>query len=82
MNVDIYTLWAALKLEDPSPWMVAAEDEFSWEGNPDRCERVFQQARELCDEKDLDYREVTIEVDIDDIVRCFESGRVSGSVKQ
>lgn len=80
MKLTIWTLWASMRGEEPSPWMVAAEDEYSWEGNPERCEKVFQDARDLCDKNEWDYREVKIEVDINQIAKCFESGDIKGEV--
>jgi hypothetical protein len=75
----IYTLWASLR-EDPGPWMVAAEDQHSWEGNPERCEAAFQAARDECDKNDWAYREIEILVDYEKIVACFESGVVEAEV--
>ena len=80
MKVTIYTLWASMKGEEISPWMIAAEDEYSYEGDPDRCDRVFQSARDLADRNSWDYREVQIEVDIEAVAKCFESGVVGGAV--
>lgn len=81
MNWNVYTLWASMKGEDPSPWMVAAEDEGSWEGDPDRCEHVFQTARELCDRSGWDYREVTITVPWDEVSALFEAGSIEATVE-
>jgi hypothetical protein len=81
MRFSVYTLWASMKGEEPSPWMVAAEDEASWEGDPDRCERVFQTARDLCDRNNWDYREITLKVDFDAIAKCFEVGDVDAEVE-
>jgi len=80
MKLTIYTMWASMKGSEPSPWMIAAEDEYSWEANPDRCDRVFQEARELADRNEWDYREVKVEVDADAIYKCFESGTTAGVV--
>jgi len=82
MKHRVYTLWAAMKGEqDFSPWMVAAEDEFSWQGDPDRCERVFQTARNLCDRNNWAYREVELSFDYNAVARCFESGEVDAEVE-
>jgi hypothetical protein len=80
VKIEIWTLWAAMKGGDPSPWMIAAEDEYSWEGDPDRCERVFQEARDLADRNEWEYREVKISVEISEIAACFEHGSIEGEV--
>lgn len=81
MKTNVYTLWASMKGTEPAPWMIAAEDENSWEGDPDRCERVFQDARDKCDYNGWDYREVTIKVDWNAVAKCFETGEVDGEVE-
>ena len=80
MRHTVYTIWASMKGEEPSPWMLHAEDEYSWEGDPDRCEKAFQDARNLADKNDWDYREVEIKVDYAKIAACFENGVVEGEV--
>jgi len=76
----VYTLWASLK-EEASPWMLVGEDEFSWEGDPDRCEKAFQDAQNLCDENEWDYREVTLLIDYKAVVKCFDSTEVEADVE-
>jgi hypothetical protein len=82
MLVTVYTLWASMKGEEPSPWMIAAEDEFSWEGNPERCEAVFDEARQLADRNGWDVREVNLEVDLDLVHERFEPGKADGIVTE
>jgi hypothetical protein len=82
MKVRVYTMWASLKgTGEASPWMIAAEDEFSWEGDPDRCERVFQTARDLADRNEWDYREVTLHVDFHAVAKCFMPNDVEVEVE-
>lgn len=81
MTVTIYTLWASMRDSEPSPWMLAAEDEYSWEGDPDRCDKVFADARAVAERNDWDVREVRITVDIDAICERFECGATEGTVE-
>ncbi len=81
MTYSIFCLYASLKDEpEPSPWLIAAEDEFAWEGDPDRCEAVFKVARDLGDRSGWDVREVTLTVDIDAVCKAFEPVEVEASV--
>lgn len=68
----IYTLWATMKGEEPAPWLIAAEDESSWEGDPARCETVFSEARELADRNGWDVREVNLSVPFSDLDEAFQ----------
>lgn len=81
MKWNLFTLWASPKGEEPSPWMVAAEDENSWEADPDRCERVFQTARDLCERNSWDCREVTLTFDCDAVAARFAVGEVAAEVE-
>lgn len=79
MKVKVYTLWASMKdEEDPSPWMIAAEDEFSWEGDPQRCEQVFAEARRRHDSSEI--REITLEVEWDAVAAAFLPAEVAAEV--
>ena len=72
----VYTLWASMKDDEPGPWMIAAEDEYSWEGDPDRCEKVFADARKLAERNDWEVREITLRFDYAAIVAPFEPTEV------
>lgn len=77
----IYTLWASLK-EDPGPWLIAAEDDHAWEGDPDRCEAAFKAAREKAEKDNFEVREITVLVPYENIVRAFEVPEVDGLVEE
>lgn len=76
----VYTLWASMK-EDPAPWMIAAEDEFSWEGDPDRCEAAFKVARDKAEADDYEVREVTLLIDYGQVMRAFEPAEIEAEVE-
>jgi hypothetical protein len=78
----VYTLWATLKEEDTAPWMIAAEDEFAWEGNPERCEAVFKEARTLADQNGWDVREIEIALPYAQIITAFSVPTITGEVYQ
>lgn len=59
----IYCLFASLKGEEPGPWLIAAEDEYAWEGDEARCKAVFEKARAEAEESGWDVREVVLLVD-------------------
>ena len=82
MSHQIYTLWAAVPEEDPGPWMIAAEDEFSWEGDPDRCETEFKQAREKAEEAGWRVVEVTLRVDYGRVAEAFRATEVAAEVSE
>lgn len=77
---NVYCLYASLK-EDVGPWLIAAEDEYSWEGNPERCEAVFQQARDEAAVNNWEVREVTLLVDLGAIYKAFEPTEVQAEVE-
>lgn len=81
MTYEIYALYASLQGE-AAPWMVAAEDEYSWEGDPDRCEREFQEWRDKAKENDWDVREITLTVDMNKIIKAFEVPHIEVEVKE
>lgn len=81
MNVRVFTLWASMKGEEPAPWMIAAEDEFSWEANGDRCDRVFADAKALAERNGWDVREITLVVNGDVIYGEFEPLEVQVEVE-
>jgi hypothetical protein len=78
--VNIYTLWASMKGEDVSPWMLAAEDEFSWEANPGRCERAFSEARALAERNGWEVREITLTANLDAVCAAFEPAEIAADV--
>jgi hypothetical protein len=82
MNYHVYCLYAAMKDEDPSPWMIAAEDEYSWEGDPDRCEAVFAEARKQAESAGYVVREITLIVDISAIYKAFEPVEVPTTTEE
>ena len=73
----IYTLWARLP-GDEGAWMIAAEDEWCWEGDPDRCEAKFREAREREERNGNVVREVWINVDQEVIEERFRPGDTAG----
>lgn len=81
-SLSIYTLWASMKCEDePAPWMIAAEDEHSWEGNPERCDKVFAEAKALAERNDWDVREVVLSVSLEAICAAFLPTRIEAHVE-
>lgn len=78
----VYTLFAQLKGEDSGVWMIAAEDEFSWEGDPDRCEAVFRDARHRADKNGWEVREIEVSLPYDQIDAAFASPSIVGEVSQ
>lgn len=76
---NIYTLWARLP-NDEGAWMIAAEDEYCWEGDPARCEQKFKEARETHERSGFDVREVWIEVDHERIEVAFRPTQVTAEV--
>ena len=69
-----------MKGEEPLPWMIAAEDEFSWEGDGDRCEKVFADARALAEKNGWDVREITLVVDGAKVCGAFEPVEIDAEV--
>lgn len=82
MTYTIYCLYASMRDDEPSPWMIAAEDEYAWEGNPERCEAVFKAARQLADRNDWDVREIELTVDLDAIYAAFNPTSVQATAKK
>lgn len=80
MKHHVYTLWASMK-EEAAPWMIAAEDEYAWEGNPDRCEAEFKAAREKAERDGFDVREVTLLLDYGPVAKAFEPAEVEADVE-
>lgn len=76
----IYTLWASVK-DEAAPWMIAAEDEYAWEGNPERCAAIFKVARANAEHSDFDVREVTLLIDYGAVMRAFEPVETEVSVR-
>lgn len=77
MTYRIFCLYASMKgEEEPSPWLIAAEDEYSWEGDEDRCEAVFKAAREEAEKNGWEVREVTLLASIDAIAKAFNPTEV------
>jgi hypothetical protein len=81
MRYRIFCLYASLKGEEPGPWLIAAEDEYAWEGAPERCEGVFAAARELAERNDWDVREISILVPMDAVYTAFESPEIAATVE-
>lgn len=76
----VYTLWASTR-EDPAPWLIAAEDEYAWEGDPDRCEASFKVARDNAERQDFEVREVTLLIDYSEVARAFGPAEVEAKVE-
>ena len=75
----IYTLWARLP-NDEGAWMIAAEDEWSWEGNPDRCRASFHLARSNAEREGNAVREIELLVDQEQIEAAFRPVEVGATV--
>lgn len=73
----IYTLWARLP-NDEGAWMIAAEDEWCWEGDPERCEQKFKEAREKVEADGNIVREVWINIDQQLVEERFSPGQIDG----
>ncbi len=71
----VYTLWAAIEDEPGSAWMIAAEDEPSWEGDPARCEAVFAEAKRRLG-GGYTFREITLLVDYRFVDAAFRTPEV------
>lgn len=71
----IYTLWARLP-DDEGAWMIAAEDEYSWEGDPDRCETKFKAAKDEAERLGYIVREVWVKVDQNVIEGAFDPAKL------
>ena len=67
---NIWTLWASLP-QEVAPWMIAAEDEASWEGDPTRCEAEFKAARKRAEASGYIVREITLSVDMSELDKAF-----------
>lgn len=79
--ISVYTLWVALK-EDPSSfWMLKARDEFSWEGDPDDCEKEFSTAKKQADADGLIWREITLKVPGASVESAFEASQIEVTVE-
>lgn len=77
----VYTLWASMKGDDSGAWMIAAEDEFAWEGDPERCEGVFKAARTEAESQDFEVREVTLLLDYGTVMAAFEPTETEAEVE-
>jgi hypothetical protein len=81
MTYSIFCLYASIQGEtEPSPWLIAAEDEYAWEGDPERCEAVFKKARDDAERNGWDVREVTLNSDINAICKAFEPAEIDATV--
>jgi hypothetical protein len=80
VNYRIYCLYASMK-DDPGPWLIAAEDEYAWEGDPDRCEASFKKVRDEARSCDWDVREVTLLVNVDQVCKAFEAPEVKAIIE-
>lgn len=72
--VKVYCLFATMAGdEDPSPWLLCAVDEHSWEGGADGNygESEFGKARALAEKNGWQVREVWFEVDYASVARAF-----------
>ncbi len=86
MATSIICLFASLREEDePGPWLIAAEDEFAWEGNSQRCEAVFEKARKEAEGAGWDVREVVLLVDYygdNGVSQAFLAPKVKAEVER
>lgn len=76
----IYALFASVKGYDPSPWMIACEDEFTWEGNPERCDALFKQKRAEAERDGNEVREMVIDVDYEKVAAAFLPSEIGSEV--
>lgn len=74
----IYTLWARIPNDDGA-WMIAAEDEWCWEGDPQRCEASFKAARDRAERDGQSVREIVIRVDQELIEAAFRPTEIPGT---
>jgi hypothetical protein len=81
VKINVYTIWATPKDEEPSPWMIAAEDQFCWEADPERCERVFAVAKEDAARNGWEVREITFSVDWDAVFDAFHPVTLDAEVR-
>lgn len=75
----IYTLWASVDGE--GFWVIAAEDETCWEGDPKRCEDKFAEARKQAEKDGFLVRELTLKVPYAELDKAFEPPVVEASVE-
>lgn len=80
MKYRVYCLYASLKGEEPAPWLIAAEDEYAYEGDPCRCDAVFQKAKDDAERNGWDVREVILLADIRAVYKAFEATEVPATV--
>jgi hypothetical protein len=77
----IYTLWTRLP-NDEGAWMIAAEDEWCWEGDPDRCQKSFAEARAKAEKDGQVVREIWINIDQEIVEAAFRPTETdAGSVE-
>lgn len=81
MKYRVFCLYASMKDSEPAPWMIAAEDEYSWEADPGRCDAVFRKAHADALENGWEVREVTLLIDIDVIQKAFLPAEVEAEVE-
>jgi hypothetical protein len=72
----VYTLWARLP-DVEGAWMIAAEDEWCWEGDPDRCKSEFDQARAKAEAEGSVVREVWFYIDQDQVEAAFRPAEIT-----
>jgi hypothetical protein len=61
-------------------WMICAEDEFSWEGDPDRCEAAFADAKSRATASGWATREIVFSVPGSQVEAVFAPAEVEASV--
>lgn len=82
MSYRIFCLYASLKGEEPAPWLIAAEDEHAWEGDPERCESAFKKAQAQAEQDGWETREVVLTLDISAVYKAFESPEIPAQVTE
>lgn len=80
MKIRIHTLWAALVEDEGAFWMLHAEDEFSYEGDPDRCDAAFKTAKANADRNGWVTRVVIITIESGEVEKAFLPLKIEGSV--
>lgn len=75
----VYTVWAGLKDDPESVWMIWACDEYSYDGMENEREAELAEAKKRAGD-DVEFREVTIKVGYAEIQARFLEGVVEGEL--
>ena len=75
----IYTVWAGLKDDPESVWMIWGCDEYTYQGDPDARDAELTEIKKLQGDE-VEFREVTVKVDYSEVQARFVEGVVEGTV--